>query len=121
MNTFFTELINLVGLQKSADEKSANPDIKTDIEMLSTTEIAINNKNRIIESIENDTSYLKRAPVSLNLKDLCLKLKGNKKNIKDKTIVYPFNAHIEGASLFAILGGSGIIIIINFVSIIIFI
>ena len=100
-------IIKFVGLIKDNEPLPTNdPETSCDIEM-STTDIAISNKNRIIETMENDESYMKRAPVSLLLKDLSIKLKGNKKAIKDKTIVYPFNANIEGGSLFAILGGSG--------------
>jgi len=103
-------LSNFVGLKSNNEINNKNnstSDIK-DIEMSTTADIAINYKNRLIESIQNDESYIRRTPVSLYIKNLSIKLKGNNNNnIKDKIVVHPFNAFIEGGSLFCILGGSG--------------
>jgi len=102
-------LSNFVGLKSNNDEINNNStSYVKDIEMSTTADIAINYKNRIIESIQNDESYIRRTPVSLYIKNLSIKLKGNSNNnIKDKIVVHPFNAFIEGGSLFCILGGSG--------------
>ena len=102
-------LSNFVGLKSNNDEinnnNKNNSTSDIDIEM-STADIAINYKNRIIESIQNDESYIRRKPVSLYIKNLSIKLKGNSNNnIKDKIVVHPFTAFIEGGSLFCILGG----------------
>jgi len=99
--TFVTDTI--IPISPTVDNSIIVNDDK-DIE-ISQTELALKYKESIIQSI-NDDAYEKRVPVPVVLENLSIKIKGNK-TVSDKIIVHPFNAYIEGASLFAILGGSG--------------